>query len=198
MPCTHKKTVEIVCQNGNNLLVQVKGNQPHLQQRLKAFTLQHVASDTLYTTDIGRRNRIEQRTTRVWPFPQHCFQLDSVWNAGKTLIEVHRQVDVFNTKTKEWQLREEKSVYFCTQTLTVEQAAHAVRQHWSIENRLHHVRDGSLKEDASRIRRNPASFARLRSWTLNLLRHNGEENIAQALFKNALSFDRLLNYQDLL
>ena len=89
-------------------------------------------------------------------------------------------------------------MYFCTQILTAKKANHAVRQHWSIESRLHHVRDVSLKEDASRIRCNPASFARLRSWTLNLLRHNGEENISNALFKNALCFDRLINYKALL
>jgi hypothetical protein len=38
------------------------------------------------------------------------------------------------------------------------------RQHWSIENSLHFVRDVIMQEDASRIRRQPGTFARLRSW----------------------------------
>lgn len=49
--------------------------------------------------------------------------------------------------------------------------------------------------DASRIRINPGIFARLRSWSLNILRANDEENVANALWNNALDFDRLLTYR---
>jgi hypothetical protein len=51
-----------------------------------------------------------------------------------------------------------------------------------------------MAEDASRIRRNPGVFACLRHLALNLLRSNGERNIAQALWRNALSLNRVLNY----
>jgi len=37
-----------------------------------------------------------------------------------------------------------------------------------------------MHEDASRIRRTPQSFARLRTWTLNLLRGAGHKNIKAA------------------
>lgn len=69
-----------------------------------------------------------------------------------------------------------------------------MRRHWSIENGLHHVLDTALAEDASRIRRNPGVFACLRHFALNLLRGNGERNISQVLWRNALSLDRVLNY----
>jgi predicted transposase YbfD/YdcC len=72
--------------------------------------------------------------------------------------------------------------------------ARLVRQHWSIENSLHHVLDTTMAEDASRIRRNPGVFACLRQLALNLLRGNGERNISQALYRNALSLDKVLNY----
>jgi predicted transposase YbfD/YdcC len=48
--------------------------------------------------------------------------------------------------------------------------ADTIRNHWSIENRSHYVRDGSFAEDASRIRCNPGIFARLRSFAANVLR----------------------------
>jgi hypothetical protein len=51
-----------------------------------------------------------------------------------------------------------------------------------------------MAEDASRIRRNPGVFACLRQLALNLLHGNGERNISQALYRNALSLDKVLNY----
>jgi predicted transposase YbfD/YdcC len=46
------------------------------------------------------------------------------------------------------------------------------RQHWSIENRLHFVRDVSFGEDACRVRTGhaPQIFAALRNLTLGLIR----------------------------
>ena len=45
---------------------------------------------------------------------------------------------------------------------------HTVRDHWSIENALHHVRDVVSAEEASRIRTKPGVFALLRTCALNL------------------------------
>jgi hypothetical protein len=45
--------------------------------------------------------------------------------------------------------------------------------------RSHYTRDVTLREDASRIRRNPGIFARLRSFAYNILRFNQSDTIAQ-------------------
>ncbi len=52
-----------------------------------------------------------------------------------------------------------------------------------------------MLEDASRIRSNPGIFARARSFALNILRANGEKNIADALWQNALNINRPLKYR---
>ena len=67
-----------------------------------------------------------------------------------------------------------------------EQAAAAIRNHRTIENKLHYTRDVTLREDASRIPRNPGSFARLRSFAYNILRSNQSDTIAQDRYAAAL------------
>ena len=45
----------------------------------------------------------------------------------------------------------------------------AARGHWAIENRLHHVKDRTMGEDAGRCRRGATVLARLRSLGVGLL-----------------------------
>src|SRR4051812_37721175 len=90
--------------------------------------------------------------------------------------------------------RREVAYYVSQVALTAEAFGRAVRAHWGIENRSHHVRDRILGEDASRIRRRPGVFARLRSFALNILRARGVTNVSEAVYTNALSLDRLLAY----
>ena len=61
------------------------------------------------------------------------------------------------------------------------------RGHWSIENRSHYVRDVTLGEDASRIRKGcgPEIMAALRNAAIGFLRATGATNIAETLRRNA-------------
>ena len=53
---------------------------------------------------------------------------------------------------------------------------------WHIENRLHHIRDVTLREDAHQARtgNGPAVFATLRNTSIGYHRTNGATNIAEA------------------
>lgn len=57
------------------------------------------------------------------------------------------------------------------------------REHWSIENSSHYVRDVTFDEDRSRIRKGsgPQVMATLRNLAIGLLRLTGVKNIAQGL-----------------
>jgi predicted transposase YbfD/YdcC len=68
-----------------------------------------------------------------------------------------------------------------------------VRGHWSIENGSHYVRDVTLGEDASRIRKGsgPEVMAALRNVAVGFLRSTGVTNIAEALRRNAARVDEL-------
>ena len=102
---------------------------------------------------------------------------------------------VRRAKDRSWELRFDISFYVCSAPITARKAADAIRGHWSIENRNHYVRDVAMLEDASRIRKNPGIFARVRSFALNILRANGENNISQAMWDNVLDITRPLNYR---
>lgn len=65
-------------------------------------------------------------------------------------------------------------------------AVEAILFHWRIENKRHYTRDMTLREDASRIRKNLGIFARLRSFAYNILRFNQSGSIAQDRFAAAL------------
>ena len=58
-----------------------------------------------------------------------------------------------------------------------------IRQHWHIENRLHHVRNVTFREDTHQSRNGagPAVIAILRDTAIGWHRLNGDTNIARAL-----------------
>ena len=82
--------------------------------------------------------------------------------------------------------------YVCSAPISTEKAALAICVHWGIENKNHYARDVSMLEDMSRILVNPGIFARACSFALSILRANGEPNIVEALWRNALDFNRIL------
>lgn len=90
---------------------------------------------------------------------------------------VRQTYDVFNTKTKCHEQRNETAWYVCNAKLAAEQAADFILNHWGIENVNHYVTDVALCEDDSRIRNNSGNMAILRSTALNILRKQKIENI---------------------
>lgn len=179
----------------NDAIVQVKENNKTLFSEIRNLTTTVLEPISTYTqTEKKKHNRIEQRETSV-------FELSMLHGAREwrgvfsSVARVRRYTDLFDTKLKKWNLRMEVSYYASTCTLDAEAMAICIRNHWHIENKNHYVRDVSLGEDASRIRKNPGIFARLRSMALNLFRKNGVSNVKAALFENALYLDNVLKYE---
>ena len=63
-----------------------------------------------------------------------------------------------------------------------------------MENRVHYVLDVSMPEDASRVRKSPTILSILRSFALNIMRFNTVNNVADALWRNAMNLNRVLAY----
>ena len=144
------------------------------------------------TTDRGRHGRQEHRRVEVFAV---AGRLPPGWRrAIACAARVSRSCWCKDTRAGLWRPRHEVAYYVGQARLDAAGFGRAVRSHWGIENRDHHVRDRVLREDDSRIRRKPGVFARLRSFALNILRANGVGNVSEALYTNALSLDRLLTY----
>src|SRR6516165_9530811 len=147
-----------------------KGLFPPRQQRIW-----DEAMDTVTTLDKGHGRR-ERRTLKAttalneyldWPGVAQVGQVESeVTRDGKTTREVRT---------------------FITSAPRPEADAATLlkwaRGHWSIENRSHYVRDVTMDEDASRIRKGsgPQVMAAVRNAAIAVLRLTGATNIAAAL-----------------
>jgi predicted transposase YbfD/YdcC len=192
-PCTVKKTFEIAKATGNDLIVQVKENQPNLQQHLEdlAATAKPLASDHRRNR---ARNRQEDRLVEVFD-PAGALGGTEWASLIAALVRVRRRTLIRSAATGAWTAREETALYASSVMLPAATFADAIRNHWAIENRSHYVRDVTLAEDASRIRINPGIMARLRSYVLNIARANGAENIARALWIAAIDPTVSLSYK---
>jgi predicted transposase YbfD/YdcC len=144
------------------------------------------------TADRGRHGRQEHRRVEVFEVDGRLGRDWRPWIA--CAARVTRLTWRKDTRTGLWARGEEVALYACQIRLDAATFGRAVRAHWGIENRDHHVRDRTLGEDASRIRRRPGIFAQLRSFALNVLRAGGVGNVSEAVYVNALSLDRLLAY----
>ena len=192
MPCTAKKTFACATATGNALLVRVKANQPGLHDAVTQLCAEREPSDRLETVDRGRHGRQEHRRVEVFAVEG---RLDPDWRPWVACAaRVARLSWCKDTRAGLWRPRREVAYYVSQARLDAEDFGRAVRAHWGIENRDHHVRDRTLREDDSRIRRRPGIFARLRSFALNILRADGVTNVSEAVYVNALSLDQLLAY----
>ncbi|MFE7328850.1 transposase [Streptomyces sp. NPDC057565] len=72
--------------------------------------------------------------------------------------------------------------------------ARRVRDHWGIENKIHHVRDTTYAEDASRVRTGtaPRAMASLRNLAIGALRLTGCDNLAAGLRRHSRDTTRPL------
>ncbi|MFG1748488.1 ISAs1 family transposase [Micromonospora chalcea] len=170
-----REHVDYLAERGARWILTVKGNQPSLHRQLAGLPWQAVP-DTFRDTDRGHGRR-EIRTLKAVTlstgidFP-HAAQALRIRRRRQRLDQPKR----FTTET----------VYAITD-LRVHQAKPAqlaawIRGHWSIENKIHWVRDVTYDEDRSQTRTGtgPEVMAALRNAAIGALRTAGITNIAAA------------------
>lgn len=181
------------------MIVQVKENQEKLLLQCRSITQDYNPTDVHTTRDKGH-GRQEERRVRSFSIPDHMqtWFRSRGWKDIAMIVHVERVRSLFDTEAKIWRRSTEESHYVSTISLSAKEFAGGIREHWGIENRNHHVRDVTLGEDASRIRKNPEIMVKLRSAALNLLRATGAKNIRQARFSFGLHPSSLLAHRGLI
>ena len=167
------------------MIVQLKDNQPTLCGSVEGVCKKSKPLSGVQTIDRKKRNRHETRTVAV--FDARRAVAGTEWQPYvAAIVAVERKVLTFQPATGLWKSSFESSFYLSNRPVLAGTAATAIREHWGIENKLHYTRDVTLREDASRIRRNPGIFARIRSFAYNILRFNQSDTIAQDRYAAAL------------
>lgn len=191
-----KKTLEAAKETGNDVIVQVKDNQPNLLKDCLDIAEKMTADDKYREPVEKTRNRIESRYVEI--FEQPILSDQNKWALVEAVVKVERTRMVFDTTSKCWKDAGETSYYISTTVVNAEKCCQAIRNHWGIENRNHYVKDVSMHEDKSRIRVHPNIFAKLRSFALNILRTNNVGNIQLELFSNCMNLGNILSYRGIM
>ena len=196
MPSIAKKTLQTAKETGNEVIVQVKGNQKTLLNDCQTIAAT-ARPDEVYQEPLTKtRNRMESRQVEIFISP--TLTDEAQWSLVQVVVKVQRFRQLLDTKTNTWKNSDETSFYISTIILRAQEFCQAIRNHWGIENRNHYVRDVSMGEDKSRMRTNPHIFAKLRSFALNIMRKNNVENVSLELFENCMNLDKVLNYAGVL
>lgn len=178
---TQRKSCALIQAYGGFYLFLAKGNQATLAQDLQLFFAEPPAdcrdwrTAATYEKGHGRRERRELvATTELNDF------LAGTWAGVAQTFRLTRTIER-NGKTHQ------EVVHGLTNLPPARASAKDLlrlqREHWAIENRLHHRRDGTLQEDHCQVRKGaaPRVLAVLNSFVLGLLDFCGVTNVPQRL-----------------
>ena len=181
MGCQTEIAKKIV-QSEADYCLAIKGNQPTHHEGIKAFFDEQLENDfadvkvrRFQTTEKGH-GREEKRYYFICPVPDDLPDR-SRWKKLKAI-----GIAISHT-TRDGKECHEVRYYILSRYVSGRRFAKAVRDHWSIENRLHWQLDVTFQEDQSRIRKGHAdtNFSILRRTALSMLKN---ESTAKVGIKN--------------
>jgi len=159
-------------------VLAAKDNQPTLAQGIGAFFVDHAQDDFArvearrHVTEEKGHGRQERREHVVCRVPEHL--PDRARWPKLAAIGM-----VFSCVLRDGKEHMECRHYILSKYLSAKKFAQAVRNHWSIENRLHWQLDVTFQEDQCRIRKGnaDANFSTLRRTALSLLKNNHSKKV---------------------
>jgi predicted transposase YbfD/YdcC len=168
-----KKTLETIVKSENNYLVQVKDNQPNLSKALKKISKTSKPVSTFAKNELNR-GRLEFRGAELF---KATSDIPDGWTDINSIIKL-RRVTQRNGK-----ISDETSFYISNlETEDAETFAKIIRGHWSIENRLHWVKDVIQNEDNAKIKKGNGieTLSIFRNIAINISRELGYDSIKNA------------------
>ena len=172
MPCTAKKTTQLIVERGNDYVITVKGNQPKLYHELQAVSGEN--QPAMRFSDVEKnRNRVTCRIISVF---DDTSKIDGDWSGIKSLVQVDR------IGIRQGQLYQQTNYYISSLAASAAQFAQIIRSHWGIENRLHWVKDVVFHEDTLPLSHHNAAsnWSLLRNIVINIARQHGYDSLTKA------------------
>lgn len=185
MPCTPKKTLNLILLLGCHYLVAVKRNCRKLWESIALYTALAcpISVCEYYEQEHGRCvfRRLELYQT------EHI-QLPPGWQGIQRLVKLRRW------GYRQGQYFEQRTFYILSKPLnSAFEVAKAIQQHWSIENNLHWIKDVNLREDELKVKHKPTAtmMAYLNNLAVNILRNAGYKPIRDTFAKFANKVNEL-------
>jgi len=150
-----KKIVEKIAEKGGSFVFTVKDNQENLKHEIeKAFA--EVAPEKLqeYSEDADKAHgRIEERSIKMIEMP---WEYNNEWRHIKKIACITR---LRHKKVQgKWQKTEEEAyVITSCKAVSAQELLRINREHWSVENRIHWVRDVVFREDNCTVHKRTAA-----------------------------------------
>lgn len=168
-----KNITQQIREKGGDYVIALKGNQPTLHSEAENFFAQAIAvkpddaNCDYYCSEEKSRGRVEKR--EIWVTDRlDWLGVRNEWKGLKSLICLK------SCRTIKEKTSTELRYYISSLAADAAKHAHAIRQHWSIENQLHWQLDVSYGEDGCKVRKDNGAenFSVLRRATLNILKQD--------------------------
>jgi len=174
--CQRHLCAQIVAAGGDYLLI-VKANQPRLYQDIVLLFAEPPPGEVFAMAKQWRRHGDRQEVRRLWASTALRGYLD--WPGAEQVCMIQRVSERKGKVTGQVRY----AITSLREEMSAERLLGYVRGHWGIENRLHYVRDVTLGEDGSQIRKGsaPQVMAALRNVVIGIFRQAGFTNMAAAL-----------------
>jgi predicted transposase YbfD/YdcC len=168
-------------ERGGHYVFIVKGNRPKLRAQLAGLPWRNIPAAN---TRCGKgHGRAESRILKLAAISDQTSTGIMFPHARLAAQIMRRRRQATSSGTSTWHT---ETVYAVTDLgwdhIRADHLAEIIRNHWSIENRLHWIRDVTFAEDHSQIRtgNGPAVMATLRNFSVSRHRIDGQNNIAAA------------------
>jgi predicted transposase YbfD/YdcC len=181
---TQRKLADLVCRELlAHYVLTVKDNQKNLHAALAALNWdrarRHATRDEGHGRCETRRCQVMDAPARIRTMFPHARQVARITRT------VTRTVTARSGRQRTTTHETSSETAYAITSLSAREAAPAhiaayIRGHWSIENKVHYVRDATFAEDACKVRAGsrPRALATLRNLAIGLIRQAGYTGIA--------------------
>ena len=166
--CTAEVT-SAVREAGAHYVLALKGNRgalhKHVQKRFAEAEHAGYPGMKLAETEDRSHGRLDYRLVRAMPIGALPASMKAPWMDLKTIVEVTRIRRADN-------LTVNRAYYITSHNADPKRLAARIREHWNIENQLHHCLDVSFAEDRRRIHdeNGAQNFALITRYALSMLK----------------------------